>query len=281
MASIAVVGSINLDLVATAPRLPRPGETIAATAFDRHPGGKGANQALAARRAGAHVAMVGAVGDDGLADEALALLRDGGVDTSTVSMVGGPTGLALITVAEDGENQIVVVPGANASVAVHGPTVRGADLVLCQLEIPSTVVGEAAGAAGGLFCLNAAPASPLAEEVLGRADVIVVNETERDLLSDELRGVTALVVVTMGPAGAKAFRSGRLVAEAHPPAVDAIDTVGAGDAFVGGFAARLAEGASIARALEWGCVAGAIAVTRRGAQPSLPEAGEVAAMMES
>lgn len=279
MAQITVVGSINLDLVANTPRLPRPGETIGASGFRRHPGGKGANQALAARRAGSDVYLVGAVGDDGLGEEALTLIRAAEVDTTAVEVVEGPTGIAMITVADNGENQIVVVPGANESVTVHAPTVRSADLVLCQLEVPVPVVEEAAGETRGLFCLNAAPASSVPTELLERADVVVVNETERDLLAEELRAVSGLVVVTLGPAGAKAYRSARLVAEARPPSVRSVDTVGAGDAFVGGLVTKLAEGTSISHALRWGCAAGAIAVTRRGAQPSMPESSEVDSMV--
>ncbi|HLU52229.1 MAG TPA: ribokinase [Acidimicrobiia bacterium] len=275
MPTVTVVGSINLDLVATCPRLPAPGETILAIDFARYPGGKGANQALAASRAGADVTMVGAVGNDPEADAALALLQDSEVDLSRLITSSSPTGVALITVDEDGENQIVVVPGANATLTADDIDASGADVVLCQLEIPHEAVLAAGHTATGLFCVNAAPARPLGQEVLERVDVVIVNEREREALSDELARTAALVVVTLGAAGAKAYRSGRLVAEAVPPAVSPVDTVGAGDAFCGAFVTALGRGASVDIALRWGCAAGALATTRPGAQPSLPTAAEI------
>ena len=270
-----MVGSVNLDLVATAVRLPRPGETVSAVAFTRYPGGKGANQALAARRAGSDVRFIGAVGSDEAATEALALLKESGVDLSGVVVTGEPTGTAMITVDEDGENQIVVVPGANAYLTSDRVEVSRDEVVLCQLEIPMETVSTVAASTEGVFCLNAAPAAEVADEVLAHTDLVIVNETERDVLGDALHGISALVVVTLGAAGAKAFRSGRLVAEAHPPPVVAIDTVGAGDAFCGALVTALASEESVTAALEWACAAGALATTRRGAQPSLPVASEI------
>lgn len=275
MPTVTVVGSINLDLVATCPRLPRPGETVLATDLARYPGGKGANQALAASRAGAAVTLLGAVGDDPEADAALSLLRDSDVDLSRLITSPAPTGTALITVDERGENQIVVVPGANATLVADQVDASGADVVLCQLEIPHEAVVAACRTATGLFCVNAAPARPLGAEVLDRADVIIVNESEREALSDELAETSALVVVTLGAAGAKAYRSGRLAAEAAPPDVDPVDTVGAGDAFCGAFVTALGRGSGVATALSWGCAAGALATTRPGAQPSLPTAADI------
>ena len=173
--AIAVVGSINLDLVARAERLPRPGETLTDATFERIPGGKGANQALAAARLGASVRLVGAVGDDPFADEALVLLREGGVDLEGVRRVPDTTGVALILVGGDGENEIVVAPGANRS--AEAGDVSGADAVLCQLEIPVETVAEAARQAR-FFCLNAAPARELPPDVLGEVDLLVVNRYE-------------------------------------------------------------------------------------------------------
>lgn len=275
MTAITVVGSVNLDLVAHCPRLPRPGETITAHGSGRFPGGKGANQALAARRAGAEVSLIAAVGDDANAPEALALLRESGVDLSRLVMTDEPTGLAMIAVADGGENQIVVVPGANAVLPAEAVDVSGAEAVLCQLEIPMEAVVAAARTCTGLFCVNAAPARPLPAEVLERADVVIVNETERDALAESLEDASALVVVTLGAAGAKAFRSRRLVAEAQPPPVDPIDTVGAGDAFCGVLVTALALGQDVRRALRRAVTAGALATTRHGAQPSLPTAAEI------
>jgi ribokinase len=173
--AIAVVGSINLDLVARAERLPRPGETLTDATFERIPGGKGANQALAAARLGASVRLVGAVGDDPFADEALVLLREGGVDLEGVRRVPDTTGVALILVGGDGENEIVVAPGANRS--AEAGDVSGADAVLCQLEIPVETVAEAARQAR-FFCLNAAPARELLPDLLGEVDLLVVNRYE-------------------------------------------------------------------------------------------------------
>lgn len=276
MPTVTVVGSVNLDLVARCPQLPRPGETITAESFARFPGGKGANQALAAKRAGSDVSLIGAVGEDSDAEEALALLVEAGVDLSGVRRVDAPTGLALITVSESGENQIVVVPGANHLLATDMIDIGATDAVLCQLEIPMDAVVAAAERTQGLFCVNAAPATALPAEVLERADVLIVNETERDLLSDQLADTGALVVVTLGAAGAKAFRGGRVVAEVQPPPVDPVDTVGAGDAFCGALVTALAGGTTVAAALRYGCIAGALATTRQGAQPSLPTAAEIA-----
>jgi ribokinase len=273
--AITVAGSVNLDLVANCPRLPRPGETITAHGSGRFPGGKGANQALAARRAGAEVRLIAAVGDDANAPEALALLRESGVDLSSLVITDEPTGLAMIAVADGGENQIVVVPGANAVLPAEAVDASGAEAVLCQLEIPMEAVVAAARTCTGLFCVNAAPARPLPAEVLERADVVIVNETERDALAENLEDTSALVVVTLGAAGAKAFRSRRLVAEAQPPPVDPIDTVGAGDAFCGVLVTALAMGRDVRRALRRAVTAGALATTRHGAQPSLPTAAEI------
>lgn len=275
MPSVTVVGSVNLDLVATCARLPRPGETITALEWARYPGGKGANQALAAQRAGATVSLIGAVGQDDFATEALTLLRASSIDLSRVVPTTQQTGLALIVVDAAGENQIVVIPGANAFIDAEAVDTSGAEIVLCQLEVSPEVVEAAVRTATGLVCINAAPARALSTEVMDRADVVIVNETEQTELSHTLESTSALVVVTLGAAGAKAFRSGRLVAEAQPPAVTPVDTVGAGDAFCGALVHALGEGKSVLASLEWACAAGALATTRRGAQSSLPDAAAI------
>lgn len=279
MPSISVVGSINLDLVATCERLPRQGETVLAWSWERHPGGKGANQALAAARAGADVVLVGAVGRDPFALEALALLRQSDVDLSPVEETEHPTGVALIVVDGGGENQIVVVPGANAYLDPGRVDVSRAEVVLCQQEVSEAVLEAAMRTATGLVCLNAAPSRQPSAAILDRVDVVIVNENEHAELADSLASSSALVVVTLGAAGAKAFRSRRLVAEAQPPAVVAVDTVGAGDAFCGMLVQALGDGRSVQTALERACAAGALATTRRGAQPSLPTAGDVDAIL--
>jgi ribokinase len=260
---LTVVGSINLDLVARVEALPRAGETVFGADFARVPGGKGANQAVAAARLGAHVRMVGAVGDDPLADEALAGLRDAGVELELSRT--GTTGIALILVAADGENQIVVVPGANADVRPTSP--GGA--VLCQLEVRDEVVHAAARGAT-FFALNAAPARPVDLE----PDLLIVNRLEHEVVS---RG--KLVAVTYGADGAALFEDGREVARATPPAVDAVDGTAAGDAFAACLVVSLLEGRERADALRRACAAGALAASRFGAQPSAPEADEVAAIL--
>jgi ribokinase len=267
--SIAVVGSINLDLVARCARLPRPGETLTDATFERVPGGKGANQALAAARLGARVAMTGAVGKDPFAGEALALLEQGGIDLSRVRETEGATGVGLIVVAADGENQIVVAPGANASVEA-GKGLGDADAVLCQLEIPVETISAAAGQARFL-CLNAAPAKLLPPELLAEVDLLVLNRYELEAVGRH-GGLTAL---TLGAEGAVLLEGGKEIARATPPPVEAVDGTAAGDAFTACLLVSLLEGRPREEALTRACAAGAIAASRPGAQPSLPTAAEV------
>jgi len=261
---LSVVGSINLDLVAKVERLPRPGETLSGATLQRIPGGKGANQAVAAARLRADVRMIGAVGADANADEALAGLRAADVELD-VREVEAPTGIAIILVAEDGENAIVVVPGANATV---GGFSIGGD-VLCQLEIPDNAIREARIQADWL-CVNAAPARPLAVE----ADLVVANRYEAEVI-----GPQQLLVVTLGEEGAVLLEEGREVARAAPPKVNAVDGTAAGDAFTACLVVALREGRDVEEALRRACAAGAIAVSRFGAQPSLPTADEVDAIL--
>ena len=260
---LTVVGSINLDLVARVARLPRPGETLTGVGFERFPGGKGANQAVAAAKLGARVKMIGAVGADPFADEALSGLRHAGVE---LQLQGEDvTGVALILVADDGENQIVVIPGANANVRPHSP--GGA--VLTQLEVPDEVVVAAAQGAD-FFALNAAPARPIDLE----PDLLIVNRLENEVVS---RG--KLVAVTYGAEGAALFENGHEVARATPPRVEAVDGTAAGDAFAACLVVSLLEGRSRDEALRRACAAGALAASRLGAQPSLPTAANVDAIL--
>jgi ribokinase len=265
-ARIVVVGSANLDLVGRCKRLPRPGETITGATFDRVSGGKGANQAVAAARLGADVRFIGKVGSDGFADEALAGLIEAGVDVSGVGQADASTGVALILVDEQGENQIVVAPGANAELTAADVDARGADAVLAQLEIPDEAV-EAAADQAGFFCLNAAPARPFDVE----PDLLVVNELERQALGGRGR----LVAVTLGAEGAILIENGTEVARAEPPPVRAVDTTAAGDAFTACLVVSLVEGRPRDEALARACAAGALAASRPGAQSSLPTAAEV------
>jgi ribokinase len=275
---VVVVGSVNLDLVARVPRLPDGGDTVAATGYARVPGGKGANQALAARRLGADVTLLAAVGDDDAADEALALLTRDGVDLSAVRRVDGPTGVALITVDDAGENTIVVVPGANAALRVDAAALAGADAVLCQLEVPMDTVAAAAAAApdGALFCLNTAPPAPVPDAVLERAGLVVANRAEFEAVPGLDRA--ALVAVTAGADGAVLRAGGREVARASSPAITAVDGTGAGDAFVGGLVVGLLSGLDRAEALRRACLVGAAAASRPGAQPSLPRPADLDAL---
>lgn len=267
---LTVVGSVNLDLVARVKRLPRPGETVTDASFGRHPGGKGANQAVAAARLGAAVCFVGAVGSDDFADEALAGLREAGC-TLAVRTVEGPTGVALIYVDADGETQIAVAPGANSELQADDVDVAGA--VLCQLEIPVAAV-EAAAERASFFCLNAAPARPISAELLRRADLVVVNRYELEALPETPR----LVALTLGAEGAVLLKGGEEVARAQPPRVEAVDGTAAGDAFTACLVVSLLEGRPREDALVRACKAGALAASRPGAQPSLPTADEVDAL---
>jgi ribokinase len=265
---IAVVGSINLDLVARAERLPRPGETVTGATFARYPGGKGANQAVACARLGAEVSMVGAVGRDPFAEEALAGLRDAGVALELAESES-PTGIAVVLVGADGETEIVVAPGANAEVALAALPEH--DAVLCQLEIPDTAVEAAWEACTGVFCLNAAPARAVAVD----PDLTVVNRYELEALTRR----DGLVAVTLGAEGAILLENGEEVARAAPPDVDAVDGTAAGDAFTGCLLVSLLEERGYEDALARACAAGALAASRHGAQPSLPSAAEIEAVL--
>jgi ribokinase len=260
---LTVVGSINLDLVARVARLPRPGETLTAADYGRFPGGKGANQAVAAARLGAAVRLVGAVGDDSLADEALAEVRRAEIALELER--AGATGIALIVVDAQGDNQIVVVAGANARLTPRA--VAGA--VLCQLEVPDAVVVEAARTAA-FFALNAAPARAVDVE----PDLLVVNALEYEVMSQG-----RLVAVTYGADGAALLRDGREIARASPPPVEAVDGTAAGDAFTACLVVSLLERRGPEEALRRACAAGALAASRLGAQPSLPTAAEVDAIL--
>jgi ribokinase len=276
--AITVVGSINLDLVAFCERLPRPGETLTDAELERVPGGKGANQAVAAARLGAEVAFIGCTGADEFAAPARRGLEEAGVDLTGLDAVADEsTGVALILVAAGGENQIVVAPGANRRLGPRRFGVEDADAVLCQLEIPVETVAAAAEETRGLFCLNAAPARPVPNDLLERADLIVANSFELDALgSSPLGGLFAL---TLGVEGALLLDSGEEVARATPPTVEAVDGTAAGDSFCACLVVSILEGRSPQESLERACAAGAIAASRPGAQPSLPTAAEVDAVL--
>ncbi|ESZ61891.1 ribokinase [Mesorhizobium sp. L103C131B0] len=292
---IIVVGSINLDLIANVDRLPSPGETVRGSGFTTAPGGKGANQALAAARAGAKVRMVGAVGKDNFATEALALLVAGKVDLSGVGQSFASTGTALILVGADGENVIAVVPGANDSV-LPGDLAKAflakGDVVLLQHEIPLQTVDaalDAARAAAAVTVLNTAPFRSEAAALLGKADYAVANETEFDLYGEALslkgrdrparmrdfaRKTGRTIVVTLGGDGVLAATPDDFLTV---PAlkITPVDTVGAGDTFCGYLAAGLASNLPLEQALTRAAAAGSLACLKPGAQPAIPLAEDV------
>ena len=280
--AITVVGSVNLDFVATAATLPAPGETVTGATLARYPGGKGANQALAARRLGAQVRLVARVGADAMADEALALLRADGVELSgCIADPAAPTGVALIAVDAQGENLIVVAAGANAGFAPTGLGEPVEDALICQLELPIATVAQAVASAQAFVALNLAPAAEVPPALLERADLVVVNEAEAAFYGERLHATRGLVAITLGARGACLYRDGALIAVAAPPRVTAVDSTGAGDAFVAALTVALLEGQEPGAALAFACTAGALAATRPGAQSSLPWRAEVETLSRS
>jgi ribokinase len=270
-ARLTVVGSINLDLVARTERLPRPGETVTGATFSEIPGGKGANQALAAARLGATVALIACVGDDEFATLALAELRAAGVGLDGLKTVSTTTGVALITVDGAGENTIAVAPGANYELRPEDVNLPDGDGVLCQLEIPLETVEHVATTAPRDFFLNAAPA----RGPVPAADVTIVNRFELEALNHR----DGVVAVTLGAEGAILMEDGEEVARAAPPPVEAVDGTAAGDAFTACLVVSLLENRTREEALRRACIAGALAASRFGAQTSLPTADEVDALL--
>ena len=294
---ITVFGSINMDLIATPERLPKPGETVVGSSFTTAAGGKGANQALAARRAGAIVRMAGAVGDDRLGSQALALLADAAVDLNGVRSAAEATGTAHILVDDEGENVIVVVPGANGTVSEEdakrtvGGMTRG-DYLMLQFEIPEAAIEAAltnARQKGVASVVNIAPFNAAARRLGAMADILVANETEFDLfvgkgeLSDEAREATMralhaesgqTIIVTLGADGVVAIRKNEIYRAAGLK-IEPVDTVGAGDTFCGYLAASLDAGLGFKEALRRAAVAGSLACLKPGAQPSIPFAPAV------
>ena len=271
---IVVVGSVNLDLVASVERLPQPGETVSAPGFTSSHGGKGANQAVAASRLGGDVALVAAVGGDHESLELLEALAEEGVDVALVDVLHGFTsGVALITVDDVGENTIAVHPGANGRLGLDTESralIERADIVLLQLEVPLATVIEAATIAGGTVVLNAAPAMALPVELTDELDVLIVNEHERSVVleSGNELGVP-IVITTLGAAGATIMTPlGTSGVEA--PEVEVVDATGAGDAFCGAFAEALDRGEDTVDAVAWATCAGALATTGMGARTAMP-----------
>jgi ribokinase len=296
---ILVIGSINMDLVANTPRIPRAGETLIGTGFSTTPGGKGANQAVAAARLGHPVEFLGAVGEDLFGSELLETLRSAGVRLDAVARVPGPSGVAPILVAAQGENSIVVVPGANAKVSPamidqHADRIRTAGMVLCQLELRLETVCHVlalCAAEGVPVMLDPAPAAPLPETAWKQIAWFTPNETEAALYvgggrtaeeaSAEMlaRGLGGVVLKRGGEGSFLALASGMTkLVPAFP--VEAVDTVAAGDCFNGAFAVALLEGQEPPSAARFASAAAAISVTRRGAQASMPQRADVDRFLE-
>lgn len=294
---ITVFGSINMDLVATAKRLPKPGETVTGETFSTAAGGKGANQALAARRAGATVKMAGATGDDTFAGPAVTLLREAGTDLSLVKTAPGPTGTAVILIGEGGENMISVIPAANGEVSAADAKKAVAemsegDILMLQFEIPTPAIEAALTAAKAkrvTTVINTAPLTADGPRLAALADIVIANETEFELLignnglsaSERETEIRALhektgqtLIVTLGAEGVIAIRDGK-VSRASGLKIEPVDTVGAGDTFCGYLAASLDQGMDFDSSLKRAAVAGSLACTRAGAQPSIPVAAEV------
>jgi len=291
---IVVVGSVTMDMVTCTPQIPRTGQTVIGTSFSTTPGGKGANQAVAAARLGYPVQFIGHVGDDVYGPNLIQNLRNAGVDTSSLTPVSGSSGLAPIFLAEDGQNAIVVVPGANGKVEPdyidqHIEVIRNAGMVLCQLELPMRTTEHTIALCAGLgvpVMLDPAPAAALPDSIWKQVAWFTPNETEAGFYLDDNsapesvakhlldRGLTA-IVLKRGSEGAYIATSEGNSGWAKPYSVEAIDTVAAGDCFNGAFAVALLEGKDPLDAARFACAASAISVTRRGAQASMPTRADV------
>ncbi|WP_299531214.1 ribokinase [uncultured Streptomyces sp.] len=291
MTGIAVLGSTNMDLVAYVPRAPALGETVTGREFRTVPGGKGANQAMAAARAGGEVVMIGAVGADAFGAELRAGLEHAGIDTDLLHTADGPSGTAHITVDDEGANAIVVIPGANGTVTSLGAgeiaAVAAADLLLLQLELPLSAVVEGARAAhaqGVRTLLTPSPVQPLPDELLDHVDLLIPNEHEAAALSgyDDPHAAAEIllrqvpeIIITLGSKGCLYAARGGEPVLFPAPEVTAVDTTGAGDTFVGTLAVALGEGRPVAEAVAWASSAAALCVQKHGASTSMPFRSEI------
>lgn len=295
MATVVVLGSVNLDQVVRVARMPLPGETISGRSFVTVPGGKGLNQAVAAHRAGASTLLLGAIGDDSAGRELTEFLTSEGLAEGVQTLPGG-SGTAHITVDDAGENSIIVVPGANGAVLpldeARRNAIAAARLLVMQLEVPQSMLAEAAGYArsqGVTTVLTPAPVQEVDPELLAGIDVLVPNEHEARQLAgvDDVEQAAVLlsagrtVLVTLGAAGVLAARDGAVIARMPGRQVEAVDTTGAGDTFVGALTAQLAAGAALEDAMQWATVAASISVTRPGATSSMPTRAEVQAALSA
>lgn len=296
---IHVLGSINIDYSSTVVRLPGAGETVIGDNLLLTPGGKGANQALAAKRAGAEVKLTGAVGTDEVAPQATSLLREAGVDMSSVAVIDGPTGCAFVFVDASSENQIIIIPGANGEVTPnHGKqlSITSDDILLLQLEVPIPAVcaaAEAAKSAGATVIANLAPYQKLPANFYDHIDLLILNETEATLLSADIglppiqpseKSAEALriaeslhtqVIITLGSDGLVATGENQSIIKIPGLTIDPVDTVGAGDTFAGFLGAMLARGSSLQNACKIANAAAALACTKAGAQTAIPTIEEL------
>ena len=270
---LSVLGSINLDLIVQTKVLPKAGETVTGGRYSSLPGGKGANVAVAAKRLGAETEIIAVVGADDYAAQALVNLEAEGVYLDAVKRVDAHTGLAFITVSEDGENQIAVASGANAAFTPKHLPKLCSDVLITQFEIPVAVIEAALDGYAGFVAVNASPVIDGANAILSRADLIIVNEGEAQAY--DLSEHAGLVAVTLGAKGAELRRGGKVIAKAQPPKVNVVDTTGAGDAFAAALTVALAEGQSETEALEFACAVGALTTTRLGTQTASPTRAEV------
>ena len=274
---LTVLGSINLDLIVRVKALPKAGETVTGGDYTALPGGKGANVAVVAKRLGAETEIMAAVGNDAYAAQALENLKREGVYLDAVRRVEAHTGLAFITVSEDGENQIAVASGANAAYAPSDVPKLCSDVLITQFEIPAAVIEAALEGYTGFVAVNASPVRGGVEAILQRADLIIVNEGEAahyDLAAHE-----GLVAVTLGAKGAELRKNGDLIAKAVPPKIDVVDTTGAGDAFAAALTVALAEKQTPQEALDFACAVGALTTTKLGTQTASPTRAEVDALL--
>ena len=274
---LTVLGSVNLDLIVQVKTLPKAGETVTGGNYTALPGGKGANVAVAARRLGAETEIMAAVGDDDYAAQALVNLEREGVYLDAVRRVDAHTGLAFITVAEDGENQIAVASGANAAYRPADVPKLCSDVLITQFEIPTVVIEASLEGYEGFVAVNASPVRSGVEAILDRADLIIINEGEA--AQYDLSAHKGLVAVTLGGRGAELREDGKIIARAVPPKVEVVDTTGAGDAFAAALTVALAEKQNPQEALDFACTVGALTTTKLGTQTASPTRAEVDALL--
>jgi len=279
--NVTVLGSLNLDLIVQTGSLPKAGETVTGGAFTSLPGGKGANVAVAAQRLGAQVQFIAAHGADDYARQALKYLKDSGADLSAlVALEAEHTGVAFINVAADGENQIAVASGANAALKPEHIPPLTSSAIITQFEIPTATILAAIKDYEGFVSLNASPVMDAPAAIFERADLIIVNEGEYAAYETVLNDYQGLLAITLGGRGARLLKAHEIIAQAAPPAVDVVDTTGAGDSFAAALTTALLEGQSPQDALKFACIVGALTTTRLGTQTATPNRAAVNAILQ-